>query len=189
MNNFFKMILICSTIFGSFAFAQAPQWQIIRDDSTISFTGTQNNAPVTGEFKSFDAKIHFDEKNLKESHVSFTVDMNSIKGSFAELASMLKASDWFDTSSFPTARFTSTTFTHQEGNQYQVLGELEIRDKKAPITLFITVDQNTPTTLLVKGETTIKRTIFGVGQGDWSDTKEVKDDVKVNFNLDLKKAN
>lgn len=188
MKVFFKTIFLCSMFWGAFAFAQAPQWQIIREGSTISFTGTQNNAPVTAEFTSFDAKIYFDENNLKDSHVNLTVDMNSIKGSFVELTSMLKTSDWFDTSTYPTATFTSTTFTHQEGNQYQVSGELAVRDKKAPITLLIRVDQNTPTALLVKGETDIKRTMFGVGQGDWSDTKEVKDDVKVNFNLHLKKA-
>jgi polyisoprenoid-binding protein YceI len=188
MKNFLKTIFFSSIFWGVFAFAQVPQWQIIREGSTISFAGTQNNAPVTAEFTSFDAKIYFDENNLKDSHVNFTVDMNSIKGSFVELISMLKTSDWFDTSSYPTAKFTSTAFTHQEGNQYQVSGELEVRDKKAPITLLITVAQKTPTTLLVKGETDIKRTMFGVGQGDWSDTKEVKDEVKVNFTLHLKNA-
>jgi polyisoprenoid-binding protein YceI len=33
----------------------------------------------------------------------------------------------------------------------------------------------------VKGSLIIKRTVFGVGQGEWASTKEVKDDVVVDF--------
>ena len=187
MKNILKTTLLCSMFFGTFTFAQVSQWQIVREDSTITFTGTQNDAPVKGEFTGFDGQIYFDEKNLKESHVNFSVDMNSVKASFAELASMLKTLDWFDTTDFPTATFTSTEITPKAANQYQVTGDLKIRDKKSPITFLISVDQNTPNKLLVKGETNIKRTTYGVGQGDWADTKEIKDDVKVNFKIDLKK--
>ena len=33
------------------------------------------------------------------------------------------------------------------------------------------------------GSTTIKRTAFSVGQGEWSDTNAVKDDVQINFTV------
>jgi polyisoprenoid-binding protein YceI len=39
----------------------------------------------------------------------------------------------------------------------------------------------------VKGKTTIKRSLFGVGQGDWSKTDAVKDDVLVEFVLAAKR--
>jgi polyisoprenoid-binding protein YceI len=188
VKHILRISFLSSLFLSPLTFAQVPQWQIVPEDSTISFIGTQNDAPVKGEFKKFDGKINFDENNLKESHVSFTVDMNSVMASFKELGSILKAQDWFDATDFPVATFTSSEFTHKDGNHYQVAGQLKIRDKSSPITLMVSVDQNTPDKLLVKGETQIKRTTFGIGQGDWSDTKEIKDDVKVNFNLDLKKA-
>jgi len=55
------------------------------------------------------------------------------------------------------------------------------------VTVKFTVENSQSNEMTVKGTTTIKRTVFGVGQGDWADTKEVKDDVKVDFILNLKR--
>ena len=40
---------------------------------------------------------------------------------------------------------------------------------------------------LVEGSTVIKRSAFGVGQGEWASTDQIKDDVTVNFKVSANK--
>ncbi len=167
--------------------AEVSTWQIVPDKSKISFTGTQNNAPVKGEFKKFSGDIHFDPNKLNESHVNMVVEMNSVTGGFAELASILKTADWFDATKFPEGTFNSTEITKVNDKNFKIKGDLSVRDKKEPVTFDVILDENSPSEMRLHGTTNIKRTTLGVGQGDWADTGQVRDDVKVDFVLDLKK--
>ncbi len=183
--NTFIISLALSCMMGQL-FAQAPRWQIVKEDSTIRFTGTQNNAPISGEFKSFDGNINFDSNNLKESKVNLKIDMNSVSAGFVELSSMLKTLDWFDSAKFPQASFESKEII-KDGNHYQIKGDLKVRDKQSPIVVNAVLDENTANKLKIHGTTIISRTQLGVGQGEWANTAEIKDEVKVNFNLELKR--
>ena len=84
---------------------------------------------------------------------------------------------------FPEAIFESESFKKTGNNQYQVDGKLTIRDKTVPVVLTFSTEELTKTKGRVKGSTTVKRMMFGVGQGEWSDTNAVKDDVQVNFTM------
>ncbi len=168
------------------SFAQAPSWQIVPNSSVIKFTATQNNAPVTGEFKKFDGDIIFDANNLKESKIKLTVDMDSVSAGFQELAAMLKTIDWFDTTAFPEASFESTLIMPDKKG-FLIKGDLTVRDKKSPIQVEVVLDESTPNAMKLHGAAILSRTAFGVGQGEWANTSEVKDEVNVNFNIELKR--
>lgn len=171
----------------SLGMAAVPAWQIDPSASSITFTGTQNNAPTSGKFKTFSGKINFDPNQLASSHVRIVVDMNSVSTSYAEVANNLKTADWFDTVHFPQAVFTTNTFHKTAATAYTAQGMLQIRDKTVPITLDFVVKEHSATHALVEGSTTLKRTAFGVGRGEWASTDEVQDAVKVNFLLALTK--
>jgi polyisoprenoid-binding protein YceI len=166
--------------------AAAPQWKVVPEKSVITFTAMQNNAPVSGKFNNFVGDIHFDPAKLDDSKVRIEVDMGSISTNYSVVADTLKLSDWFDVTDFPHAQFTSKKITHVSGQQYQVTGDLKVRDKIHPITVQITIEQPTAKEMHAKGSTSIHRTAFGVGQGEWASTNEVKDDVKVDADLVLK---
>jgi polyisoprenoid-binding protein YceI len=163
--------------------AAVPAWQIVPQKSKLSFMATQNDSPVTGQFKSFTGEINFDPDQLSESHVRIIVDLNSVTASYGQVADTLKTLDWFDVKLFPHAVFTANSFTKTGNNAYQSNGTLTIRDKTLPLQLNFILDQNSPTEAKATGKTILKRTAFGVGRGDWSDTKQVKDEVEVDFNL------
>lgn len=163
--------------------AAVPTWQIIPSESSLSFTATQNNAPVSGEFKQFSGEIHFDPNQLNASHVKITVDIASVSDAYNEISQTLKDTDWFDEQQFPKAVFESKSFAKTGNKTYQAKGMLTIRDKTVPITLSFMEEENTPEKTRIKGSTVLKRTEFGVGQGEWSDIKTVGDEVKVNFIL------
>lgn len=165
------------------ASALAPQWQMVPAESQLTFTATQNGAPVTGQFKTFEATIFFDLKTLKDSSIDIVVDINSLSVSYAELKTTLLTPDWFNTKLFPKAEFKATQFKKSENNTYEAMGTLTIRDRSVPTTLTFTANEMSPNKATVNGSTLIKRSAFGVGQGEWASTKEIKDDVTVHFNV------
>lgn len=163
--------------------AAAPQWQIVPSKSTLSFTATQNNAPVTGEFKTFTGEISFDPTQLTTSKVRIVVDMTSVSASYSDLTSTLITADWFNVKSFPEAVFIANKFTKLSDNNYRANGNLTIRDKTVPVTLQFKLAEYSDTKTHVIGTTQLKRLDFGVGQGEWKSTSEIKDEVQVNFDI------
>ncbi|PZQ40124.1 MAG: cytochrome B, partial [Phenylobacterium zucineum] len=65
-------------------------------------------------------------------------------------------------------------------------GTLDLRGVKKPLSLPFTlkIDGDTAT---ARGVTTLDRTTFGVGQGEWASTDEIAAKVKVSFNLTAKR--
>ncbi len=178
-----KKIIFIFLLLPLMAFSDIPSWKIIPTESSITFTATQNGAPVTGTFTNFSGDIYFDPAQLDKSHVKIIVNMGAISDSYNQLSDTLKSTDWFNTQSFPQAVFESTGFTKTGDKTYQAKGTLTIRDKTQPIILNFTQQEYSQTKAKMTGSTTIKRTAFGVGQGEWSDTKAVKDDVQINFTV------
>ena len=178
-----KCLVILFFFLTPVAMAAVPAWQIVPSESTLTFTGTQNGAPVTGEFKRFTGEINFDPQQLQASNIKIIVDIGSIADAYNQLADTLKTADWFNEKGFPQAVFQAHEFTKTGNKTYQAKGTLTIRDKTLPVTLNFTQEEYTTTKARVKGSTTLKRTAFGVGQGDWADTNAVKDDVRVDFVL------
>ncbi|WP_238583835.1 YceI family protein [Legionella brunensis] len=160
---------------------------MVPSKSTLRFTATQNNAPASGEFKKFSGKISVDSENYKASSIDIIVDMTSLSSSYSDLKDTLLTTDWFNVQLFPTAEFKATNFNKTGDNSYEANGVLTIRDKSAPVKLIFTAQETSSDTALVVGETTLKRSTFGVGQGEWASTEEIKDEVKVNFKIVAKK--
>lgn len=174
---------ITTLIFAFSLNAYASEWQIVPTESSLTFTATQNNSPLSGEFKRFKGSINFDPAQLATSNVNITVDTGSVSASYQEVADTLKTPDWFDIKIFPEATFKATQFTKTGDNSYKAEGTLTIRDKTVPVTLNFNLDTYSQTKAHATGSTTLKRTAFGVGRGDWAKTTDVKDDVQVNFKL------
>lgn len=163
--------------------AAPPQWHIVPAESQLTFTATQNGAPVSGQFKTFSGDIYVDPNDLKNSSIDIVVDINSISASFADLKETLITTDWFNARLFPKAEFKATEFKKTGGNTYQATGTLTIRNQSAPVTLSFTAEESSPNKGVVMGNTVIKRSTFGVGQGEWASTDEIKDEVTVNFKV------
>ncbi len=179
-----KLLFTSAILFSPIlASAEATHWNVIPEKSNISFTATQNNAPVTGEFKKFTADINFDSEQLSISNVTITIDINSVTTSYAEIANTLKSLEWFNAAQCPQAIFKATSFTKVGNNTYQANGQLTLRNKTAPVIVTFNLQPVSKTTIIAKGETTLTRSTFDVGKGEWASTDEIKDEVKVNFTL------
>ena len=187
-THFLKTVrLLFLFLFPLLAHAAIPAWQIIPNASSLTFTATQNDAPVSGKFKQFSGNILFDTNALNQSSVTITVETGSVSASYKDLVDTLKTPDWFNVKLFPQAIFKANQFKKTGDKTYEAKGDLTIRNKTLPITITFNVVEMTDTKAKVMGSTLIKRNAFGVGQGEWSSTDEVKDDVKINFTLSVVK--
>jgi polyisoprenoid-binding protein YceI len=178
-----KVSFILLALLPAICMATVPAWKIVPNESSLTFSATQNDAPVTGQFKKFTGEINFDPNQLSANNIKIVIDIGSITDPYNQLSDTLKTPDWFNVQLFPQAIFQSNNFVKTGDKTYQSKGTLTIRDKTLPITLIFTQVEYTPTKAVIKGSTTIKRTAFGVGQGEWADTKTVKDDVQINFTI------
>ncbi|KTD41234.1 YceI family protein [Legionella parisiensis] len=161
--------------------ASLPEWTLVPNESSIIFTATQNNAPVSGSFKEFTATIAADPEHYQDSTVDVVVNINSLTTSYAEISSILLGPDWFNAKEFPKAEFKSSKFSKKDDKNYEAAGTLTIKNKSVPVTLTFTAIESPKNHLVVEGKTTVKRLDFGIGQGDWSSTSEIKDEVTINF--------
>ena len=90
----------------------------------------------------------------------------------------LPASDWFDAATHPKAVFTAAKFEKTGEGAYVAHGTLDLRGVKKPVNLpfklKIVGDKAQMT-----GETSLDRTLFGVGQGEFTATDQVPAKVTV----------
>lgn len=170
-----------------------PQWRIVTGESRIEFEGTQMGAPFKGHFPEFSGQIFFDPANLAASRADITIETGSADASSSDRTKYLRMPDWFNVDVFPQARFVTTAIEKGLGNQqYVARGDLTIRDVTLPVVLPFTLEFSTTDSgadrAVMTGETAINRLDYGVGQGQWTDTKTVANTVKLRVSLVAVKA-
>ncbi|MDB5491356.1 MAG: Cytochrome [Micavibrio sp.] len=171
--------------------AAPSNWTIVRDASTLGFEGVQMGAPFQGHFSSFDGIIAFDPDNLPASKADITIETGSVDAGSDDRNKSLPSKDWFNTDSFPEAHFVTRSITMGlDQNQYVARGDLTIRNVTLPITLpftlVITKSDSGESFAKMNGEAVINRLDYGVGQGEWTDTKSVENQVKIKVSLTAK---
>lgn len=158
-------------------------WYVVGTQSTLEFTATQNDSPLRGTISAFKIAIAFSPELVEQSRVQMDINVKDIHLSYQQADDAIKTADWFDMAKFPLVKFSSTHITHSAGNNYVAEGNLTIRDATLPVILHFTLEEYTDNRARVKGEATLNRNAFGVGQGEWKSTDVIKDEVAVNFDL------
>lgn len=165
-----------------------PAYTIDAAKSELSFTALQNNAPVTGTFRDFSGEIRFDPARAGEGAVEVRVALDSLQSAYPEMKTELLGPAWFNAGEHPQAVFKTTSITPMPARGPQPVdfageGTLELRGVKTPVTVNFRVEEFTPKRAVATGHLTLSRTRLGVGQGEWADTKTVKDPVTVKFRV------
>jgi len=165
--------LFIGLFLSSFTFAEGKEWQLVDRESFIKFSVAIEGNPGEGEFTKFTADIIFDPLALDQSRINILIDLNYIEAFYNDVAENLKKKDWFDVAHFPTARFTSHSFKHLGGNEYQVTGDLTLRDVTRTELLYFTLTEYDGQQAAIKGRMVLNRLDYGVGQGGWRDVSSV----------------
>ncbi len=169
--------------------ADAKEWQVDSEHSTLSFTGDQSGEKFTGGFKKFTAQIDFDPTHPETGKINVTVDTGSAFAGSKDRDDMLPEKIWFDSAIFPQATFTSTGIKKTGDGQFEAAATLSIKGITKNVTL--------PFTLVAEGDhyraqgsTTLMRNDFNLGMGMFTGENYVKNAVTVSVDIVAKpKAN
>jgi polyisoprenoid-binding protein YceI len=162
--------------------------QVMPAQSEITFVSRQMGVPVEGKFKQWSAQIAFDPKNAAAGKVGFTIQTGSASFGSPETDAEVPKAPWFNVAKFPTASFASSAIKPLGGGRFEVAGTLSIKGQAQPVVVPVTVTQTgtqAGTTSTASGSFTIKRLDFRIGEGEWTDTSMVANDVTVKFKLAL----
>ena len=183
-----RILLLMTLVFSALFFAlSAPvnaQQKLVAAQSDISFVSKQMGVPVEGKFKKFEADLNFDPKKPDTSKIAFVVDLSSVDIGNAETEKELTKPGWFDSLKIPQAKFTSTSIKSLGGGKFEVAGKLAIKGNTRDVTAPISLTQAGGVTT-ARGEFTVKRLEFKIGDGDWNDTSLVANEVVVKVKLTI----
>ena len=90
---------------------------------------------VTGTFNTFSGTLESNGENFENANVEFTVDVNSIETNNPDRNTHLKSDDFFAADKYPQIKFVSSSMTKKSDEEYELVGNLTIRDVTKPITL------------------------------------------------------
>ncbi|MBO9558231.1 MAG: YceI family protein [Caulobacter sp.] len=160
-------------------------WAVAKS-STLSFSATWAGDAIDGQFKRWTADILFSPEALDRSKLTVSIDMTSASTGDDQRDSSLPSDDFFAAATHPKATFTASKFRKTGEGRFVADGTLDLRGVKKPVSLPFTlkIDGDTAT---ARGVTTLDRTAFGVGQGEWASTDQIGGKVKVSFAITAKK--
>ncbi|WP_280189420.1 YceI family protein [Delftia sp. PS-11] len=175
------LALATTALTATAAFAEQ---KLVPAQSAVNFTAKQMGVPLQGHFKKFDAQVQFDTARPEASKIRFTVDTGSATMGAKETDAELPKAEWFNIAKFPQASFDSTAVKALGGGKFQVDGKLTIKGQAQNVSMPVQLTQSGATTTAA-GTLALKRLQFKIGEGDWSDTSMVADEVQVQFKLAL----
>lgn len=160
----------------------AAHWTVDYAKSRLGFTVAWSGEPFSAQFKHWSADIDFDPADIAHARVAVTIDLASEASDEPDFDSGIKGALGFETSRFPEGHFVVKGITAKTGNLYVASGTLSIRGTSRDVTL--------PFSLAISGGTAhmtgsahVKRTDFGLGQGEWAAPNPVSHDVTVTVDL------
>jgi len=177
------------------ALAQTSTWNIDPAHSTAQFTVRHLAiSNVTGNFTKVTGSIVLNEKDIKQSQVSASIDVSSVDTRVEARNKDLKSPNFFDVEKYPTIEFKSKRIV-SGGGKLQVIGDLTIHGTTREVTL----DVDGPTPELadpwgnsrrgISATTTINRKDFNLMYNNLLKTGEavVGDNVKIQIDAEMVK--
>jgi len=156
--------------------------QVQPEKSAVTFVYKQMGVAVDGKFKKFSSQLNFDPAKPAAAKATFDVELASVDTGAPEGDQEVAGKPWFNTKTFPTARFVSGSVKALGGNKYEVAGKLTIKGQ--------TQDVVVPATFTAQGNTgvfdggfTIRRADFTIGEGAWAKFDIVANDVQIKFRI------
>jgi len=156
------------------------------DKSAITFVSKQMNVPVEGKFAKFSAQLAFDPAQPSQGRVQVEVDLASIDTGSEEANDEVKSKGWFDVKNYPTARFVSSSVKSLGAGRYEVGGKLTIKGRSKDVTAPFTY-KSAGAGGMFEGSLALKRLDYGIGEGAWSDTDTVANEVQIKFRFSAAK--
>ena len=183
MTRLFLPILLA--LAAAMPAAADPAARLVADKSQIAFVTKQMGVPMEGAFKKFDAQIAFDPKKPEGGTVALQIDTASAGFGVPMSDAELPKAPWFDAAKFPQASFQSSAIKALGDGKFEMAGKLTIKGTSKYVTVPVAIAPAGGNYAVATGYFTIQRLDYKVGDGEWTDTSVVGNDVQVRFKLTL----
>ncbi|MET0378734.1 MAG: YceI family protein [Spongiibacteraceae bacterium] len=173
---------VLSTAMGMFLSAAVSAQPVDLAKSSVTATFKQTGVAVDTKFTRFKADVSFDPAAPEKTSANMQVDITSFDLGDPEYNKEVQKPEWFNSAKYAQATFVTQSVRAISADRLEASGTLTIKGKAQPVVVPITVKQ-TGNTRTFSGELPIKRLVFKIGEGDWSDTDIVADEVKIKFTV------
>lgn len=89
---------------------------------------------VYGTFKDFNGTFSYDKDDASKNKVDIVIETGSVDTNHAERDKHIRSADFFNSSQYPQAKYTSTDITKQ-GSEYLINGDLTFNGVTKPVAL------------------------------------------------------
>lgn len=169
-------------------------WAVDKSHSQVGFTVRHLGiSKVSGDFKDYDATIMLDPADLSTLKATATLQTASIDTDNERRDNHLKSDDFFNAEEYPAMTFASTSVRNIDGNSFELVGNLTIRDVTKEVVLagelLGTAAMGDKTIAALEASTTINRFDYNL---KWNRALEagglvVGEDVTINLALEVVK--
>lgn len=163
--------------------ADAAQWTIVPQASSIRFSGSQMGQPLEGRFERFTGRIDFEPGVMPKGSVEIEIEVASISTGAGDRDEMALGGDWFNAKHMPKASFTAQTFTQTTPDNYEAAGDLTINGTTFPVALPFALKLDSNGLAEMTGQVSVDRLKFGLGTGQFRDPAMVSQNVRVDVLL------
>lgn len=184
-----KFIPILFALLITFSFkAQAAPYEILKDESSISFHGEHAGQEFQGSFNNYTSEIDFDFKDLNNSYANVIFNLQYIEMNKATYEGTLPNKDWFHIAEYPVATFKSKSFSLNDQNGlFDVVGDLTIRDVTKEIAFSAKIVERRDGVTTVDAEFPINRLDYNLGQKSDPTADWVSEEIKIKLDLIARK--
>ena len=147
----------------------------------VSFELEQAGAPFRGSFGRFGGEVCLAGERVTK--VDVWLEPASVDAGLPEINSALQGDDFFAVARFPRATYSSESITEKTG-ELVARGTLTMKGHSAPLDAPFRL-QHEGDDLVISGALTLNRLDYGIGTGDWSNTKWLGAEVRVSFRATL----
>lgn len=163
-----KLLILVAMVLIAISVQAQTTWMVDNTHSTVKFTVSHLFiTDVEGSFKVYSGMLQFPGSNLANADVEFAVDVNSIDTGNEMRDNHLKTDDFFNAAQYPKMTFKSVSWKKIDEKNYELIGDLTIRDvtKRVPFKVTyngITKDPYGNTKAGFKATAVINRFDFGL---------------------------
>jgi polyisoprenoid-binding protein YceI len=154
--------------------------------SALAFAGKYQGETFSGRFPGFTTRLRFDPAQLDRARLEVTIPVARATTGVGDYDVEMRGSGFFDSARFPQARYVATTFRSLGGDRFAADGVLSLRGTSKPVTLEFTWTPGAQPVL--RGRASVSRLAFGIGAGEWSDTRLLPDPIAVSTRVVLQPA-
>ena len=148
---------------------------------SVTFEVKQAGAPFRGAFRRFGGEICLGPERVMR--IDVWLEPASVDSGLPELDTALKDKEFFEVGRYPRVVFSGKS-AEARGERQLARGTLEIKGRRREVEISFSLRRGGGRPG-VSGSLTLDRLDYGIGTGEWSDTRWLGAEVRVDFSAAL----